>query len=160
MKVHPSPYSKAIHLAGGVLLAGAALTATQAARAQDVYWSVGLSQPGVSLGFSNAPQVVYQQPVYSQAPQAYWQPAPVYYQSPPAYYRPAPAYYQPRPVYLAPRVVHVPRQFVVNRGMPVQAGYRWQHVPAPRTSDWHDGRFDPDGGHHRGGHGGDGYYRR
>ena len=54
--------------------AGGALAATlgaTAAHAGDVYWSVGISQPGVRVGVSNAPPrpvVVAPQPVYYPAP--------------------------------------------------------------------------------------------
>lgn len=70
------------------------------AHASDVYWSVGIHQPGVSVGVSNAPPVVvhqypvvrhrpvvvYQQPVVVHQPYPYVRsvvvvPQPVYYQS-------------------------------------------------------------------------------
>jgi hypothetical protein len=48
-----------VSLAAGVwaLSAGTA----QAQGGNDVYWSIGVNQPSVSVGVSNAPQVVYQQ---------------------------------------------------------------------------------------------------
>ncbi len=74
-------------LAAVSLVAGAwALsTAASQAHARDVYWSVGVNSPGVSIGASNAPVVV--------------QPAPVYYHRPPAVvYGPPVVYAPPRPV--------------------------------------------------------------
>ena len=68
MKVYRSSYSKLVHLASGVALAAVALAGAGAAKAQDLYWSVGLSQPGISVGFSNAPQVAKSQ----QAPVVAW----------------------------------------------------------------------------------------
>lgn len=48
-----------VSLAAGVwaLSAGAA----QARDGRDVYWSIGVNQPGVSVGVSNAPPAVYRQ---------------------------------------------------------------------------------------------------
>lgn len=81
--------------AAAVALAGLGLTG--AARADNVYWSVGVSSPGVQLGVANAPPVVLMpQPVYVQAP-------PVYMQAPPVYLAPRPVVYmQPAPVFMAP----------------------------------------------------------
>lgn len=73
------------------LVAGAAalLGAASAVRADDVYWSVGVHSPGVSVGVSNAPPprvyyprpvVVYPQPVYAQ---------PIYHPRPVVVYPPA-----------------------------------------------------------------------
>jgi hypothetical protein len=69
-----------------------------AAQARDnVFWSVGVGSPGVSLNVGNA------QPVYSQPAPVYYQPAPVYYQPSPVYVRPAPVYVAPQPVYYEQR---------------------------------------------------------
>ena len=84
-------------LAAGAWALSAGLTQ---AHANDVYWSVGIQQPGVSVGVSNAPPVVvhqypgvrhrpvvvYQQPVVVHQPYPYVRPVvvapqPVYYQS-------------------------------------------------------------------------------
>lgn len=72
----------------------AALSYAGSAHARDdVFWSVGVGSPGVSLNVGNAgPVYMHAQPVYVQA-------APVYYQAPPVYVRPAPVYYQAQPVY-------------------------------------------------------------
>jgi hypothetical protein len=79
-----------------------------------VYWSIGVSSPGVQLGVSNAqayypvydtPQVVYQQPqvIYQQPRVVYQQPQVVYVQPRPVFVQPRPLYYtQPAPVYYAP----------------------------------------------------------
>lgn len=75
MKAKHSVYA----LAGAASLAVMALGVSGAAGAGDVYWSVGLSSPGVQLG------------VYS--PQAvYVQPRPYYVQQPPVYVQPQEAY--------------------------------------------------------------------
>ncbi|MCJ7798770.1 MAG: hypothetical protein MUP33_03265, partial [Polaromonas sp.] len=61
-------------------LAVAAMGFAGAAQARDdVFWSVGVGSPGVSLNVGNAP--------------------PVYVQPQPVYVQPAPVYYQPRPVF-------------------------------------------------------------
>lgn len=97
-----------------VLAAGAAwLAVPGTAEARDVYWSVGVGGPGVSVGVGNVP--VYQAPVY-QAP-VYVQPAPVYVQPAPRYrgghrhhHRPNRGYqsgYARQPVYVAPPVRYV-----------------------------------------------------
>ncbi|MDP2257560.1 MAG: hypothetical protein Q8K05_16170 [Polaromonas sp.] len=75
-------------------LAVAAMGFAGAAQARDdVYWSVGVGAPAVSLNVGNA------QPVYVQPQPVYVQPAPVYYQPRPVYVRPAPVYFAPQPVY-------------------------------------------------------------
>ena len=65
-------------LAAVSLVAGAwALsTAASQAHARDVYWSVGVNGPGVTIGASNAPVVVHQPPAYYYAPPVVVQPAP------------------------------------------------------------------------------------
>jgi len=62
-----------------------------AAQAQPVYWSVGLSSPGVQVGFGATPPVVWVQPGYQ----------PVYVAPPRVVYvRPAPVVLQPVPQYI------------------------------------------------------------
>ncbi len=57
----------------------------------DVYWSIGVHQPGVSVGVSNAPPVVvHQRPVYVES-------RPVVIHQPYPYVRPVVVH--PRPVY-------------------------------------------------------------
>jgi hypothetical protein len=78
----------------------ALLGASGAAQARDVYWSVGVNSPGVSVGVGAGPGVVYAPPPTFVVPP----PPPVYYTPPaPVYYGPPPvAYVPPRPVYYAP----------------------------------------------------------
>lgn len=75
-------------------VAAALLAGAGAAQARDVYWSVGVNSPGVSVGVANGGYPVYVAPAPVYAP-----PAPVYYAPPP----PRPVYYAPpAPVYYAP----------------------------------------------------------
>ncbi|NDP40259.1 MAG: hypothetical protein GZ093_16185 [Rhodoferax sp.] len=87
--------NRSVFLAGATAtLAIAALTFTGSAKARDnVYWSVGVGAPGVSLSVGNAG------PVYGYAQPVYFEPEPIYYQPRPVYVRPAPIYVQPLPVY-------------------------------------------------------------
>ena len=64
------------------LLAAGALGIAATAQARDVYWSVGVGSPGISVGVGNVP--------------------PAYYGPPPVYVQPAPVYVRPAPVYVAP----------------------------------------------------------
>lgn len=80
------------------LVAALGLGASSAAHAghdgADVYWSIGMSQPGISVGVSNmpaAPVVVYER-YYEPAPRVVYVPAPVYYPQP-VYRVIAPGYY-------------------------------------------------------------------
>ena len=98
--------NRSVILAGSTLVLGvAALSFADSAHARDdVYWSVGVGSPGVSLNASNA------RPVYMHAqPVIYVQPAPVYYQPRPVYVRPAPVYVQPQAVYYQPQPVYYAR---------------------------------------------------
>lgn len=71
------------------LLAGLALAAgLGTAHAGDVFWSIGMSQPGIHIGVGNlpapvivgAPVVVHPRPVYVPPPRViYMPPRPVYY---------------------------------------------------------------------------------
>lgn len=98
-------------LASVACVAALTLGASGTAQAQDnVFWSIGMSSPGVRIGMSNAPVVVVQHPVYVQ---------------------PRPVYVQPRPVYVVPRqVVYMPPQPVYygysgwERGHNEHGGYR------------------------------------
>ena len=115
-------------------LAVAAMGFAGAAQARDdVYWSVGMGSPGVSVNVGNV------QPVYSQ-------PAPVYYQPRPVYVRPAPVYFAPQPVYYEQRRGHGRRHGHGGQYMQApQQGYGGGYYgPVSRVSyDW-DGR----GGRH------------
>ena len=89
----PAPWRQALGAlalaTGAWALSGAATTAQ--AR-DDIHWSIGVNSPGVSVGVSNAPTIVYGYPQYGY---------PVY---------------QPRPVVVSPRpVVVYPAPVVVNR---------------------------------------------
>lgn len=82
-------------LLGSAALALALGSVTGIAQAQNVYWSLGMSSPGVQLGMSNAPPMVVQ-PVYVM-------PAPVVYVQGPPVYRVQPQYVQlgwQQPVYV------------------------------------------------------------
>lgn len=89
-------------LVAGLLGAGALGMAGAAQARSDVYWSVGVGSPGVSIGVANTP------PVYYAPPPVYVQPAPVVvrprpvYVAPPAYYAPPRVVYRPAPVYYGP----------------------------------------------------------
>lgn len=77
-------------------LAVAALGFAGSAQARDdVYWSVGVGAPGVSLNVGNA--------------------GPMYMQPEPIYYQPAPIYYRPRAVYVQPQAVYYDRPHGWNR---------------------------------------------
>ena len=97
-----------VALAGAASLALLALGASTAAFAGDVYWSVGVSSPGVQLGVFS-PQPVYAQPqvIYTQPQVIYTQPQVIYTQPRPVYVQQAPVYVQPRPVYVQPPPVVV-----------------------------------------------------
>lgn len=121
----------------------AALGMTGAAQAQDVYWSVGVSSPGVQVGVANARPMLVQQPMYQ----------PVYVAPPPVYWRaPRPvAYVQPAPVYVAPP------QYI-------QAGWQypgqdrgWRHGHGRHEYErFEPGRFEGErSGHGHGGRGRD-----
>ena len=106
--------------------------ATQAQARDSVHWSIGVHSPGVHVGVSNAPPVVYGYPAYSY----------------PSYGYPA---YEPRPVVVYPRpvVVH-PRPVVVERYPVYVAPQPWRYSE-PR-GHWHKDRGGR--GHGRGhGHG-------
>ena len=125
-------------LLASVGVATVALTASGAACAQNnnVYWSVGMSAPGMQVGVANVPPVaVYPQMAYPQViyPPMYAVPHPVGYYAPPA------------PVYYAPPVWQ-PR-FAYGH----HAGYGYGHRMQERFEHGHGG-WGGWGGH--GGHGG------
>ncbi len=94
-------------LGQAALVAVAVLGFAGAAQAgSNVYWSVGVGSPGVSVGVTNA------RPVYVQPAPVYYQPAPVYVQPAPIYYQqPAQVYYQQQPVYVQPAPVYYGRPY-------------------------------------------------
>lgn len=105
------------------LLGAAALGASAAAQARDdIYWSVGVGTPGVSVGVSNA--------------RPYYAPAPVYVQPAPVYVAPRPVYVAPRPIYQAPPVVYGPAPVYYGPpGHRKHHKHKWEH----RRGHWHDG---------------------
>lgn len=130
--VLPSSARRGALLGATVLLLGAALALTpRAARAADVYWSVGVGGPGVSVGVGNAPPVyaapapvyVAPQPVYVAPQPVYVQPEPVYVAPRPRYVRPAPVYYTPAPAYVRPTPVYV-EEYRGYRGPRYYHGHR------------------------------------
>lgn len=140
-----------VSLAAGAwgLSAGAA----HARGGNDVYWSIGVSQPGVSVGVSNAPppRVVYREPV-------------VVYQEPRVIYR------EPRVVYQRPVVVERPyayrRPVVVVPGPVIYRGWGHGHYDDRRAykkhkrdkrQDRYESRYESrwDGDGRRGGRGRD-----
>jgi hypothetical protein len=119
-------------MAATVLLIGAAGVATRA-HADNLYWSVGIGSPGVSVGITNGwPGSVYAQP------------APVYVQPAPVYMHPAPVYLRPAPVFVQPVAVAP----IYYQAMPV---YQPGWAPPGRAHGWHKNRVQA----HRNGHGGD-----
>ena len=107
-----------VSLAAGVwaLTAGTA----QAQGGPGVYWSIGVNQPGVSVGVSNAPPVFYQ-----QRPQVVVVERPVIDERPVVYERPL-VYQRPVVVQQRPVVVYQTRPYVVTQPVVVyrERGYR------------------------------------
>ena len=122
----------ALAAGGWALSAGAT-----AAHARDVYWSVGVESPGVSVGVSNVPPprvVVHPRPVYVE-------PAPVVVYS---------DRYRPRPVY----VERAPVVIVRDRGYWHDRHSRWEERRRARHERWdrhhhhgHHGKWDKHRGH-------------
>ncbi|HSW18608.1 MAG TPA: hypothetical protein VLJ86_15415 [Ramlibacter sp.] len=113
MQFNRSTYIRAAAIVCGL----AALVAAPLARANDVYWSLGVAAaPGVNIGLSNA------RPVYVQPAPVYVQPAPVYVQPQSIYYT------QPAPIYTSPRVVYTQAPIYVQPA-PVYYGPpgHWKH---------------------------------
>jgi len=119
-------------MATAVLAAGAWALSVGAstAQARDVYWSVGVNSPGVSVGVSNAPPVYYQPPavVYHRPPPVVYQTAPtVIYQPPVVVHRPYPSrHVQPVVVVQGPVLAY-----------PGLDDRRYRHERRDRQ-DWHD----------------------
>lgn len=100
-------------------------------QAKDLYFSIGVTGPGVAIGASNLPP-----------PPVYYAPPPVYYSPPPVVYSPPPVYYRPPPqvVYRPPVVVYEPYPYPSS-------------VRRPHHHHHHDNRrWDDDD--HRGGRNG------
>ena len=140
-------------LAAVAALAVSAWGMSGAAQARDVAWSIGVASPGVQFGVSNAPQVVYRQPVYAPQAVVVVQPQPVYYgqaqvvygqprvlygQPQVIYGQPSVVYGQPQVVYGQPQVVAAPQPYYVQSGWAPPVYYRsW----GPRHR-WHGERWD------------------
>ena len=86
----------------------------------DVYWSIGVNQPGVSVGVSNVPPVVYQ-----PRPRVVVVERPVVYERPVAYERPV-VYQRPIVVRQRPVVVYETHPYAHGRPVVVygERGYR------------------------------------
>lgn len=129
----------------GVLLITAGLGAGSTAQAREVYWSVGLSSPGVQVGVSNAP-VIHTRPLVVLQP-------PVYYSQPPVLYGvPQMVYTQPAVVYQSQ--TYYPRPYSVRSGWapPVyQPGWGPRHHWNRGNRDRGEGRRGFDADRHGGG---------
>lgn len=114
-------------LAVAALVCGAwALSATLApAQARDLYFSIGVNTPGVSVGVSNAPPVVYHPPAVVHYP-----PPVVHYPSPVVQYPPAVVHY-PQPVVVYPAPVTYPRPVLVYPQPPALIGRPVVVAPQP-----------------------------
>jgi hypothetical protein len=120
----PRPWARALAVLS--LAAGAwALSGTAQAR-DNIHWSIGVHSPGVSVGVSNAPTVVYSYPSYGY----------------PVYHEPRPVVVYPRPVVVHPRPVVVHSYPVYAQPHPHWHGHRG-HKHGHRKHhrghrDWHD----------------------
>ncbi len=129
-------------LLASAAVAVVALTASAAAQAQNygngnnVYWSVGMSAPGMQVGVANAPPVVMYPQAYPQV--VYSTPRPVGYYGSSGYYA------QPAPVYYAPPVWQ-PR-FGYGHNVGYGYGHREQERFEHGRGGWGGGH---DGGHRR-----------
>lgn len=128
MKINRSVSSLVV--AAGVAIA--ALGMAGAAQADNVYWSVGVSSPGVQVGVANGPPMMVAQPMYQPAYE------PVYVAPRPVYRAPRPVVYvQPAPVYVAP-----PQYVQAGWGYPGQ-DRGWRHGRGRHGFDRYDSdRFD------------------
>lgn len=141
-----TPWQRSSALARGVALvslaAGAWALSAGTAHARDgndVYWSIGVNQPGVSVGVSNAPppRVVYREPV-------------VVYERPVVVYQ-EPRYIYNRPVVVAPQPVIYP-----GWGHPhYDERHAYKKYKRDKWHRQHQRGWDDDDGHRRGGRGRD-----
>lgn len=124
--------------------------AASVAQARDnVYWSIGVNSPGVSVGVTNTrPVAVYPAPVVVHAP------PPVVYAPPPVYYSPPPVVYSPppsrsvRPVAVYPAPVTVYPAPVVVYGHPHKRHRHWDDHPGRGHKHGHWRDDDRRGGRH------------
>lgn len=136
---HRAPgWTRALALVSLAAGAWAVSAGTAQARGDhDVYWSIGIQQPGVSLGVSNAPPVVYQ-----PRPRVVVVERPVFYEQPVVYQRPVVV--RPRPV-----VVYEAHPYEYGRPVVVYRERDDRRVDERRghkRDKWHkrhgDGRYD------------------
>jgi hypothetical protein len=121
----------------------AALMASATAHANDVYWSIGVSSPGIQVGVQNAPPVQHRPHVVHHYPQVvYPQPQIVYRQPQVVYQQPQVVYVQPRPVYVQPQPIYYQRPAPVYYGAP-QVIYKGGNHRG--NNGWHNGWHK---GHH------------
>lgn len=126
-------YRSASSLVAAATLALAAMGMTQVAQAGNVYWSVGVTSPGLQVGVANgAPAVVYSQPY------------PVYSQPYPVYSQPYPVYSEPYPVYRPRPVIYVQPAPIVYRAPPQYIQADWQHPGRGWGPRHRQGRHDHD----------------
>lgn len=128
---------------GVALVAGAWMASTLGgvAHARDVYFSVGVNSPGVSVGVSNLPPVhYYPAPVVVAPPVVYAPPPPVVVYPPSRSVR---AY--PPVVYARPPVVYgpPPGHWHAHRGHWKNAPDRWHRDGRPSRGDGHRGGRHP-----------------
>lgn len=109
----------------GRAVAALVLALTGAAHAGDVYWSIGVHQPGVTVGVGNTPPVVY-----APSPRVVMVP-PVVVAPPAVVYAPAYGYQMP-PGHRKHRHWHKHRDWDDRRG--------WRDDGWHRHDDWHDRR--------------------
>jgi hypothetical protein len=109
--------------------------------ARDVYFSIGVNTPGVSVGVSNAPPVVYHPPAVVHYP-------------PPTVHYPPPVVHYPQPVVVQPAPVVYPRPVLVYPQPPAMIGRPVVVTPQPI---YYDRPRHP--GHRHGHHKGDRHHR-
>lgn len=124
-----------------LVLGGLGIAAT--AQAGDVYWTVGVSSPGVQVGVGNGGR-------YGTYPPAYVQPYPVYVQPYSGYTQPYPVYVAPNPVvYVRPAPVYVTQyQYAPVEWQRPGPGWRHGHRHHPHNQ-YDSGGYDRDGGYSR-----------
>jgi hypothetical protein len=83
-------------------LVATALGAAAPAHADKVYWSIGISSPGVTTTVSNARPIYHVPPPAVVYPPVVYQAPTVVYPAPAVVYRPAPVVVHPAPVVVYP----------------------------------------------------------
>lgn len=127
----------AVASAGVWALSGAA---SLAQARDDVYWSIGVNSPGVSVGVTNTrPVAVYPAPVIVHSP------PPVVYAPPPVIYSPPPSRsVRPVVVHQAPVVVYGPPPHRRHWDDHPGRGHKHGHRHWRDDDDRHDRRWDRD----------------